>query len=261
MSGAPKTIAEVLIGEINAFKETYPRHELTYKRLEKKADKLVQTDAVAGYAAHGMLASLNNDAASATNYFEKALRLAPNDFTALSNYMVSLRNQCLMSELHPHIDRLISLANTPEQKGRAALFKLLSYIDTGNFDGACGYFKENTSLIESQFGDKNTREYQDVITKLPKASEFIKQYQIDSKLLTEYFFMMASLIHKEDLNFWQTSFFPCITADEPCLIIDMHVVCDNEKASDLNFKLAEQLSITERFDSLTDRVVCKYIAH
>jgi tetratricopeptide (TPR) repeat protein len=260
MAGVAKTTSEQLIEEINGLKVEHHRSEFRIRGLRKKAEDLVKIDAANGYSALGMLASLDNDAAAAASYFEKALKLKPNEFTSLYNYMVSLRSQSLLAEFAARTDKLLSVAGTPLEKQIATVSKVLSLVEVGKFDEAYEFYLQQEPLINHGSLDDHTNEVVSMINNIPNFCNFLEIHDVEKGLFPECLSIMDRLIHDKNINFWDTVLSACNEADEPCFVIEKRVVCGQEEASELSELLSDALAKTEKFDKFTDRVICKFSA-
>lgn len=116
----PKTQASDLIDRLNDLIRRDERSDFVLKQIRRDADRLKKIDAATSYLLLGMVACLERNIAATREFHEKALRLR-DDFVTNSNYATSLYKIGAITEATGYRERAVKL----EPENITALEKLI----------------------------------------------------------------------------------------------------------------------------------------
>jgi tetratricopeptide (TPR) repeat protein len=104
----PKEAAYELIEHLNDLVLRGERDELAIHRVKREAERLKNTDPASAYLLLGMVACLERDLSSSRKYHQKALN-ARNDFVTNINFALSLARLGAISEATPYFERAVKI--------------------------------------------------------------------------------------------------------------------------------------------------------
>ena len=107
MAPAPKLKVNDLLERLSALLKQSHCDQMALKRIEREAELLVQSDALGGYIALGVVSSIKGNAQDIRAYYEKSLKLSDN-YLVRENYGNSLAHLHLWSEALLQFDKALS---------------------------------------------------------------------------------------------------------------------------------------------------------
>lgn len=235
-----------LLKRLNALvAEDGGKNSFRLRKVEQEAKQLLKTDVMGAYMVLGSLACLRKDLQGVKMYYEKAVRLAPNDGWIENSRAISLLKLCQFEDAKTSARRAYDLSR------RSDLTALKTLIDASLL---MGQIQEAHAWLD-EWAKKSPRESYPLGREIAMAKQTLQRHAISDQEAGQFLQMAYGILGQKGYCAEVVDF--AMIDMEPFYRI--RVNGDADKIADLNFDLADTLAENDFIPRISQALSVMYL--